>query len=468
MGELGRGYVPPEAQREILDANWYDRFEKIGSFEGYTSFEIKKEEYPEAFARFEEQKKKFISGEIQDPVLEYPKLDQEELVAREKSLLELKNEIINLEENEVVKQVYRWKINEKLVEIRMLQMAEKGDARLFKRYNEFVNGKPNIEIFNYIVGLVQKKIERAKTHEQDEVRVLAGELDSIFGHITPASFELPDTESITAAKEATLKEVHDLVTLSIDDVSDKKIESEEIATLFGEALQKLQADDWSVERVEGSRTSVHVSQENKKVEIPVNYSVVKKALEGLVAHEVGTHIARRKNGERTHLKLLGLGLDRYLKGEEGVATLREQSIMGKIDGFIGLEGYLGIGLAYGLDGEKRNFRGVYSVLEKYHTLDEVLSKGRTVTDAKKEAQTKAWSRTMRTFRGTDGKTPGTCYTKDLVYHEGNMAVWNVVKQNPAEMDRFSIGKYDPSNERHLWIMSQLGIGDKDLENLEQK
>ncbi len=466
MRERETGYVPPYSAKEVMDTDWYDRFEEIGSFEAYTYFDIKKEEHPDAFVRFEEQKKKFIAGEIGNPKLEYPKLDANALALWEKKLLELKNDVINLEENEVVRQAYRWKINEKLVETRMLQMAEKGDARLFKRYNEFVNGKPDIEIFNYVVGLVQKKIERARAHEKEEVRALATELDSIFGHITPKHFELPDAASIATAKEATLKEVHDLVTLSVDYAPDKKIESTEIAILFGEALEKLRADDWSVVRVEGSRTAIHVSQENKKVEIPTSRSVVKKELEGLVAHEVGTHIARRKNGERTQLKLLGLGLDRYLKGEEGVATLREQSVKEKVDAFVGLEGYLSIGLAYGLDGVKRDFRGVYSVLEKYHTLSEVLLKDKSVVDVQKEAQTKAWARTMRTFRGTDGKTPGVCYTKDLVYHEGNMAMWDVVKQNPAEMDRFSIGKYDPSNERHLWVMSQLGIGEKDVEQLE--
>lgn len=34
------------------------------------------------------------------------------------------------------------------------------------------------------------------------------------------------------------------------------------------------------------------------------------------------------------------------------------------------------------------------------------------------------------------------------------------------MARFNIGKYDPANDRHIWILEQLNITDKDLLELE--
>jgi len=164
--------------------------------------------------------------------------------------------------------------------------------------------------------------------------------------------------------------------------------------------------------------------------------------------------------------LLGLGLDRYLRGDEGIATLREQSLEDKIEDFSGLGGHLAIGLAIGLDGQPRDFRSVYKIMESYFLFNN-LKEGKTLAEAKEEAQKTAWDRCIRTFRGSDCKTPGICFLQDIVYREGNIAVWQVIKDNPAEMLRFNIGKYDPSNYRHIWILEQLGITDQDLADLEK-
>jgi hypothetical protein len=87
--------------------------------------------------------------------------------------------------------------------------------------------------------------------------------------------------------------------------------------------------------------------------------------------------------------------------------------------------------------------------------------------AQKKATNSAWSVTVRAFRGTDSKTPGACFTKDIIYREGNIAIWETLHKNLPEMQRWNVGKYDPSNPRHLWVLDQLGITDADLKNLDQ-
>jgi hypothetical protein len=84
----------------------------------------------------------------------------------------------------------------------------------------------------------------------------------------------------------------------------------------------------------------------------------------------------------------------------------------------------------------------------------------------KAAENSAWRQSLNAFKGTTCKTPGVCFTRDIVYRESNIGVWNVVKNNPEEIKRFSIGKYDPTNPRHIWILEQLGITDEDLASLE--
>ena len=79
------------------------------------------------------------AGEIENPTLDYPKLDKEQLEQRDTNLLALKEKIIDQEfpgdeKMETVKQVYRWKINEKLAEIRMLKAAASDDMRRFQKY----------------------------------------------------------------------------------------------------------------------------------------------------------------------------------------------------------------------------------------------------------------------------------------------------------------------------------------------
>jgi hypothetical protein len=66
---------------------------------------------------------------------------------------------------------------------------------------------------------------------------------------------------------------------------------------------------------------------------------------------------------------------------------------------------------------------------------------------------------------SDAATRGVCCTKDIVYREGNIGVWDVLGKNPQELVRLSVGKYDPANSRHVYMLEALGIADQDLADL---
>jgi hypothetical protein len=89
-----------------FDSQWYSDFEKLGSFQAYEYLDGDKSVRAE-------QKEKFLKGEVENPILDYPKLDSEKLLEQEQELLKLKKDILREEENEIVKQTYRWKVNEK-------------------------------------------------------------------------------------------------------------------------------------------------------------------------------------------------------------------------------------------------------------------------------------------------------------------------------------------------------------------
>ena len=125
---------------EALDKEWYRRFVEEGSFQAY--------EYLDGDKAFrDEEKRKFLAGETENPTLDYPKIDREQLGAREEALLSLKKDVLARESDPTVKQVYRWRINEKLAEVRLLRATADGDMERFARYSKFVYGEPSKEIF---------------------------------------------------------------------------------------------------------------------------------------------------------------------------------------------------------------------------------------------------------------------------------------------------------------------------------
>jgi len=446
-----------------LEERWYPKLEKFGSFQVFKYLEGD-EQYRD------EQKKKFINGEIENPTLDYPKIDQGKLARDEDGLLGLKKNILEKEGNEVIKKSYRWKINEKIAGLRILKATSARDDKKFSKYSEYVYGKPSLKVFVDTIQSLKKIIEEDKNSDNPQVVKVAEELDKLLAPVSSEAqgIKLPSKDTIDRVRAKILSESRDLLNV-IPEVKGKEFNAEEIGDIFQKALGVLQAKGWKVMLVTSSGTSVNVDQETKTVEIPESKKLIFKKLRKLILHET-SHVDERVvnegiKGEKSRLRLLGLGLDRYERGNEGIATMKEQILDDKIDDFSGLTGHLAISLAYGLDGKPRNFRGVYEILEKYFYLKN-LKKGKQSKESLALAQNSAWNKAVRTFRGTKCSTHGICFTKDIVYREGNIGVWNAIRKNPDELLRLSIGEYDPANPRHIWILDQPGISDKDLEENE--
>jgi hypothetical protein len=433
----------PGERKEALDDKWYERFSACGSFADYEYLGGEK-------ATREQQKSEFIQGKCENPTLDYPDLEKLDVGQKEQDLLRLKKDILEQEQNETVKQIYRWKINEKIAELRMLNETRTGNDRRFLRYSKFIYGKPEKEIFDYTISQIKKVIDSKINDPNEHIRETAQKL-------------LAELGSASQSEQPKIAELKDFIKASSEseDFADINYNADEIKSAFEQALEKYKLSGWNVIVTEKG-TAVSVSQENKNVNIPSGRKMKEGKLRALIEHEIRTHVLRREKGERTKLRLLGLGLDRYLKGEEGIATFKEQKILGA-DEFAGLDGHLAIALAMGMDGKKRDFRKVYEILKDYYFINSKKEEPEAIV----QAENSAWNRCVRTFRGTSCNSPGVCLTRDIVYREGNIGVWNVVKNKPEEIKRFSVGKYDPGNPRHIWILEQLGITDDDLEQLDK-
>ena len=160
---------------EKLDSRWYARFEAV-VFEDYEQFNDNKENR-------DEQKNRFLAGEIVNPTFDYPELESFNIDEREEILIDLKNDVLELEQNETVKKIYRTKINETLATLRMLRAAKNGDDRKFSRYADFIYGKPEGADVNYIIQHVKELIEVNEAIEDEEVQHAVERLKNIFGEI---------------------------------------------------------------------------------------------------------------------------------------------------------------------------------------------------------------------------------------------------------------------------------------------
>jgi hypothetical protein len=417
---------PNSSQKvEALDSDWYARFEKIGAFQAY--------EYLDGdSATRAKEKEAFLSGEKENPDLDYPQLEESALLAKDGELLALKAKVLSDEKNEVVKNVYRWRLNEKIAENRLLLAAATGDMRRFRRYSEFIYGKPSKEIFNYTLQQVRKELESIAAQNDNPLlqQGISRFLQDFPNTDSVSPIGKPEKSLLSIVKNQTEHDLGDI--LDIPD-SSEKLTDEEIRASFESALQSLSADGW-VAVIDPKRAGISVNQEKKVVQVPPGRKMLTAELKGLIAHEIGTHTARRLNGERTRLRLLGLGLDRYEVGEEGITTLREQALAGEADDYSGFDGHFAISLASGLDGHPRDFRETYDILFCYYLIKN-LARGIDAPEAEKKATNTAWGRAVRTFRGTDSKTPGTCFTKDIIYREGNITIWETLHRKEPAMQR---------------------------------
>ena len=267
----------PQVEVEPLDAELFERFKEL-YFEDY--------EYLSGDATHrKEQKEAFVNGEIENPALDYPKLEDFDFEGREQALLELKADAL-AHENEVVAEAYRWRINEMIAQVRMLKAAHEGQDHRFARYSEFVYGKPSEEAFEYDKAQFQRIRGKALASEDEERIAAVTQIDELLGNMEPRN----NTSSVAEAFPE--KPEDDRVQLNTGQLKD----------LFTAALVEHDLDDWEVVvDEEGARASISVSQETKTVHIPNDEQVGlrRKPLslvkaKAMIAHEIEVHAKRRK------------------------------------------------------------------------------------------------------------------------------------------------------------------------------
>lgn len=417
-----------------LDNTWFEQLRVI------TSTTDEAEWMQRSLQIDSEERERFFADDIENPLFDYvrkPKTNDLNLEIR--SLLD---RIAAEEKDAIVLDLYTRKLENQITRNSLLAASFAGEDEQFMQHSVELYGKPTKKYFSYIAKRLQaickhSCLDDAATRRLCRIvsKINVDNVDIDTDMLPPVVTDSPEITSL-----------------------------QQVRTIFAAALEQYNLTDWElVVDDTGNRTRFSVNNQKKVVNIPGEQHILARSpqlreinIEALAAHEIGVHARRSASGARSPLQLLSIGLDSYLLGEEGVAGYVQQQIEGASE-FYGFDRYMAASFAVGLDGEKRDFRGVFSIMVDYYQM-KFAHESEVVTDRVKEkAQQAAWEICVRVFRGTSGQTPGCIYTKDLVYLEGNIKMWELVTERPDVFPHLFAGKFSPFNDRHVKSLQTLGL-----------
>jgi len=203
---------------------------------------------------------------------------------------------------------------------------------------------------------------------------------------------------------------------SIDHDVGYKVNTGQMKIQLRRALDKF-GFDWQI-KTKDMPAWACVTHKEKALILKKDYSFPQNTIKRLIVHEIGTHILRAENGAKQPYKIFTLGLNGYLKTEEGLAVLNEElnhCLCAKT-----IKSYAGRVIAVS-KALKLSFRDTYDYLEP--------------TFGKEQA----WNLTLRAKRGTSNTNWAGAFTKDYLYLRGYLEVKNYLKVG-GDLSKLYVGR----------------------------
>jgi len=405
----------------------------------------------------------------QDANLTVRKYNLSEIETRKQNLLEWKKDLIaNNDINPEYKQLYRWKVNENIANINIIKASVNGDMRDFKRWNEYIYGKPDGDIYRAAVDWVANDADAllAIPDQSPSVKSAAEKVLELVGNIR-GNRELlcPKEDSFEKVRVDHMRPMgyYGLLLAGVI-IPEGKISNEAGDPILEHIVKNNLKSSYKIKNASGSTWGV--SHRDQTIERPESYNLPVKRFVGLGAgHEIGSHLLEKENGSRGPILLASAGLDRYELGNEGRAVMREEIVYDKFDDFGKLPRWRDIirrHIAISFANGTTNGEGTKSSSEVFTLINAIdmmyqsklTPKDSEVTISKANAKTDALL--LRVLKGTDGT--GGAYLKDKVYLEGHVACWATVCEHGADIvSNGDLGKFDINNPRHIASLQKLGL-----------
>ena len=356
------------------------------------------------------------------PDLLYPDVDVAVLTAQQRAIYEL---IADLPSGgDGLQQLYVDLAMERSAEIgRRLAMAA-GSSFDFARLDRRLYGEPSQEYFELVrPALSGKAIKPPKVPSTVAIGRVRAYIDSVAPRIN---------EWLIDTKDGQLFEPEEIVKYL-------QMAITHVPLLCG----------WRAVIGTGRKQNMSVNHDKCRVTVSPGTRVSFRELQKLFGHELLGHAVWAQQNKQAPLHILRRGLAGTSKVSEGLATVVSQVLMGETEELAGVEGYLAVGLALGMDGSGgHNFREVFEIMKDYYIRQDP---SRGIDDAIEKAS----SRAGRTFRGIKRGARGECSRKQIIYLEGNLAVWEGIESEPKYFNKLKLGRWDPTNREQEAALIQL-------------
>ena len=247
------------------------------------------------------------------------------------------------------------------------------------------------------------------------------------------------------------------------DLLEDRIEPDEVAYRFEAALAVLESEhdaawsEWSVERNQTDKLSVNRLKKLFGVGMK-RAAISPQQLRALFSHEVLDHGLRAINGLSLSEEL-SKGLPGYIEAEEGLGIFIEFAISGTIKDVV-YDRYVDIAFALGLIDGVEHTRA--ELIEKAMSRAKRRNKSTEKTTRSEEDLIKeVYAHVNRIYRGSRGDENIGVFTKDMAYYEGFLKIGNYIEHEMVSgktmediWEFLMIGKFDPTNRRHLVYIQQ--------------
>lgn len=356
-------------------------------------------------------KQKFLSGEVENPTFSYHKFYSKELLEKRRAQLQrFAERKLGIEENDFV--------SRRLTETALLLAAKSvqedpsdvGALNRLRDLNYSLYGRPEASITNAILQLAKKEAANSERKQ-----LLWDEVVSLLALKLPSSNDTAEpSHEVFMHYKRLFYDYAPWLLKSSDDLPQDSLGLTEFALSQIGAESKGWRGAWSEKGM-----TARVSYEHKRVFIGHSYKPLSlSSLKQTVVHEVYGHVNRHVRSDGNFFETAEA---------EGFGVFLEQLLQTRFSHKRTLR-YLAIALGWGTIGRARTFREVYEVLWRCAAL----IGGGSLESAKK----KAFTECVRAFRGGNPVVPGAVFTKDILYHSGNVRVWKHMESRLRTYEEF--------------------------------
>ncbi len=373
-------------------------------------------------------------AEQREPRLCYPAIEIDLVRQRIADFLALAKAVEQDEPNAIVRRLYQGAIEDEVCFLRMIEATYEGKSDRFQELSSQLYPPPTPEEMHYVLDRVKQVLSQGLQRQdtrQASQRVIEMLREAV-GLVLDVPPEMEPPQSMRKGDpQSSAKALH-------------MVSAQTAKRFFTALLQESGYKEWQVV-IDPNASGPRIESGLRQMFVP-DTPLSLDDIREYVSHELLGHATRSIAGELSFLGLLGMGTKGYMPTEEGIADYHERSVAAlhgqAYDDSGTWLGPLAVGLASGVVGRPQTFTSLFAFFEPLLLVYRLLWRDdEDMPTAQQRARRNALIQCLRTYRGVpDLKRAGVCFSKDVVYLRGYLQIEHAVAEDPAVLDRLTVGK----------------------------